>query len=437
MLGDDARARAVEAGDPHAGAAIAIEAHARERAGRHVADVETAVSEERHGARVGVREGDGLCDGAGLDVDDDDGGVAGEDDGDQPVCDLDEAEGLGPDGDRPCAGEVFEVDDVEATAVARGDRGAAVRQLNDVRGRIRERDRPRDLPGRPVEHDQLVAVLIGEEDAAAVARDGEGARDRAAAGLDRAWRLLAGERFGNEDKEGDGADAVVHGWQCPFAADVTSCPQRRGSVRCFRVAFDPQLEGRVRQQLSAGDLKGAAEALLRGYGPELYGFLRAGFREAQDVDDAFAMTCENVWRGLAGFRGEASLRTWSYSLARHAASRLRRGEGRRRKRVTDGGTTAAEQIAWQVRTSTNAFRRTDVKDRLRELREQLSDDERELLLLRIDRQLDWREIARVCSDEELDDAALDKQAAVQRKRFERTKDRLRVLAAKAGLISTP
>ena len=49
--------------------------------------------------------------------------------------------------------------------------------------------------------------------------------------------------------------------------------------------------------------------------------------------------------------------------------------------------------------------------------------------LRIDRELEWRAIAQIMSDESLDDDALTREAASLRKRFERLKEKLKWLAA--------
>jgi hypothetical protein len=61
------------------------------------------------------------------------------------------------------------------------------------------------------------------------------------------------------------------------------------------------------------------------------------------------------------------------------------------------------------------------------------------LILRVDRGLAWNEIAQSMDDGDapLTDTELHRQAAALRKRFERIKDRLRVLAREAGLLSDP
>lgn len=186
--------------------------------------------------------------------------------------------------------------------------------------------------------------------------------------------------------------------------------------------IDLALEEKVLASLRANDTPRAAEALLRGYGPELYGFLLLRLPE-QDADDAFAMASEDVWRGLPQFRGECSLRTWAYRLARHAAARLLRGDGRRKRRMVEGGTDAADKIAWEVRTGTKAHEKTAAKEELRRMMAQLSDEEQELVVLRVKRELDFNDIARICGSAE-DADTVRQQAAAYRKRWERVKAKL-------------
>ena len=72
------------------------------------------------------------------------------------------------------------------------------------------------------------------------------------------------------------------------------------------------------------------------------------------------------------------------------------------------------------------------------LREKLTPEEQTLLILRVDRQMSWRDIATVMHDEEAgepDEAELKRNAAALRKRFERVKNNLRELAREQGLVS--
>ncbi|HEY0985574.1 MAG TPA: sigma-70 family RNA polymerase sigma factor [Kofleriaceae bacterium] len=172
----------------------------------------------------------------------------------------------------------------------------------------------------------------------------------------------------------------------------------------------------------------ATTAALQRYGVELLGFLRALAGDDDLAGDAFSELGEDVWTGLPRFRWESSLRSWLYALARNALAQLRRDPRRRRERNLP--LSIAPEVAAVARTVTLEIQRTEVKDEFRVLREQLDPEEHELLLLRLDRGLSWKDIARILGGA----GDLDTRAAALRKRFERARDRLKKLAIEHGLI---
>jgi hypothetical protein len=93
-----------------------------------------------------------------------------------------------------------------------------------------------------------------------------------------------------------------------------------------------------------------------------------------------------------------------------------------------------ERLTATVRTATQPYLRTEVKQAFARLREALAPEEQELLTLRVDRNLDWSEIAQVLADEPLDPASQRRASATCRKRFERLTDKLRELAQREGLL---
>jgi RNA polymerase sigma-70 factor (ECF subfamily) len=181
---------------------------------------------------------------------------------------------------------------------------------------------------------------------------------------------------------------------------------------------------RVFALLAAGDGAGAATAAIESHGPGVFRLLST-LLDGDDVHDAYALWAEDVWRGLPGFRRECSLRAWAYRLARNAACRLRRDPYRvRGQRLAS---TAASRLAASVAASTVAT--GSRREGLRRLRASLDPDDQTLLSLRIDRELEWEEIAAVMASEGEAVAA-----PALRKRFERLKDRLKELARDEGLL---
>jgi RNA polymerase sigma-70 factor, ECF subfamily len=197
------------------------------------------------------------------------------------------------------------------------------------------------------------------------------------------------------------------------------------------------LEQRIRALCETGDKKRAATLLLEGYGREVFGFLVARLRDREAASDVFSQFTEDLWRGLEGFRWQCSARVWSYTLARHAASRYIDDVRRRRGRnVPLSRAGPLSEIAERIRTGTRAGAQTEARSRIAQLRESLPVDDQTLLILRVNRKLGWREIAQIMlrDGESPDDEALAKEAARLRKRYQLAKDKLRQMAVEQGLV---
>lgn len=190
------------------------------------------------------------------------------------------------------------------------------------------------------------------------------------------------------------------------------------------------LEGELRRLVDGGDLAGAMTAALRGYGHELMGFLVGLAGNPAEADEVFGATCEKLWRALPTFRWDSSFRVWAYVVARHQFFNARRGPAVKKRVALDDAPAVAAAVA-EIRSTTDAYRRTDVKDAFARLRDSLEPDERALLGLRVDRDLEWVDIARVLGAA---DADVKREAATLRKRFERLKVRLRELAREQGIM---
>lgn len=196
-------------------------------------------------------------------------------------------------------------------------------------------------------------------------------------------------------------------------------------------ARDP-VEATIRELSDAGDLDGAASLAISHYGPELHGFLCALARDPDLAGDAFGAASESLWRGLSKFRWEASLRTWAYQLARNSLHALRRDPRRRLERNLP--LSVAASIAAVPRSSTAPYQRSEVMVGLRELIESLEPDDHEILILRLDRKMSWKDIARSTAGEDEPASTVDQRAAALRKRYERIKTLLKKLALEKGLL---
>lgn len=182
--------------------------------------------------------------------------------------------------------------------------------------------------------------------------------------------------------------------------------------------------------LEQRDLTRAAALALETYGAEIYGFLVNELRG--DAADVFSAVSERFWRGLPAFEGRCSVRTWLYVLARNAAAEWRKSPRNRRDLHT--GISELDAIVTRLRTQTAPWRRSEVKDQIRALRDSLPDEDRMLLVLRVDRGLEWDDVARVMLDVEAREAAVARESARLRKRFQLIKDQLRDRARAAGIL---
>jgi RNA polymerase sigma-70 factor, ECF subfamily len=191
-------------------------------------------------------------------------------------------------------------------------------------------------------------------------------------------------------------------------------------------------EAVIRAAHAAGNLDEAVTLGFARYQVEVYSFLCARLRSEADAHEVFAQVGEDVWRGIAGFHWRCSFRTWLYTLARNAALRFERtpaNQARRRARVSELDEPAAAD-----RSRTRPYLRTDVKDRFAALRATLDPEDQTLLILRIDRDLGWDDIARIVHDGDADDATVRRWAANLRQRFRQLKARIQERAKAEGLL---
>jgi len=198
-----------------------------------------------------------------------------------------------------------------------------------------------------------------------------------------------------------------------------------------------EIEASIRRLCASGDWSAAATEALRGYGPEVLGFLHAALGNQADARDAFSLFSESLWRGLPTMRWQSSFRTWAYALARAALGRVHRDPARRGRIVRLSPTLEDALPAGPARTVTHPHQRSEVKAHVRRLRLALDPDDQAILTLRVDRGMSWRDIAIVMAGEEAPETDIARQSASLRKRFERLKVRLMGLMQVDGLRAEP
>jgi len=208
----------------------------------------------------------------------------------------------------------------------------------------------------------------------------------------------------------------------PDGSGGAARPARR-SLAAYQIPVDR--DGVALSLLAAGDRRGAAAELVRVHGPRVREYLGALLRDEDVADDAYSIFCEWTLDAIGRYRGEASLRTWAFGVAFNAARRVRSDAYRRRKRT----------LRWRDvselpdRRATSSAARERAARRLDELRRHLSDEDQNLLALRVEQRLEWGEIVGVLAS-----GGQAVSSAALRKRFERLKDRIGKLARELGVF---
>lgn len=200
-----------------------------------------------------------------------------------------------------------------------------------------------------------------------------------------------------------------------------------------------ELEREIRAHCERGELQDAAAAAVRGYGPEIYGFLVAFHRQKDDASEVFAAFTERLWRGLPGFEWQCSFRTWAYAIARNTSLTYRRQARRRAEMygpLPEGSQLSA--LEQPARSETASYLKTHRQTRMAALRESLPREDQELLVLRVDKKLPWRDLARVLLHPEdgscPSDQLLEREAARLRKRYQLVKEQLYEMGRREGLL---
>lgn len=200
-----------------------------------------------------------------------------------------------------------------------------------------------------------------------------------------------------------------------------------------------ELDEEVRTLLANGDVSAATTAVIRSLGPEVLGFFD-GVVGASDGYEVFSPWSERLWRSLETFRHGCSIRTWCYLLAKQEITRFKRGV--RKHEAGRQPISQFEEVLKQVLSQTRSTLATAKGEKITRLRQELSDEDRMILILRYDRELSWQDIARAFVDEGADgsdadqeqarraaetmsDEDLKREAARLRKRFQLVKERLK------------
>lgn len=178
------------------------------------------------------------------------------------------------------------------------------------------------------------------------------------------------------------------------------------------------IERRVRAALVRGEGKQAVEIAMAFFGPELYGFVTAALTGERGVLDVYAGLVAALPDALREFQWRCELRVFLYHQARLA---LRRHHESKR-----GGRLAMMPPLHARLALLPPFRRQR-RLAVATLRSALAPDDREVIVLRVDRRLRWIELAVTALGETADEQALRAEARRIRERFRTLRQRMKQL----------
>ena len=161
-------------------------------------------------------------------------------------------------------------------------------------------------------------------------------------------------------------------------------------------------------------------ALVEQYRDNVYRLAYRMCGNAYDADEAAQEAFVAAWRALPNFRGDAKFSTWLYRLTTNTAIDVMRRE-KRHQTVGDGEMV---DVADDADSPQETVERTEQQEAVQKALSTLSEEYREVLLLRYMEELDYAEIAEV----------LQLPSGTVKSRINRAKAALKTALLKSGNI---
>lgn len=161
-------------------------------------------------------------------------------------------------------------------------------------------------------------------------------------------------------------------------------------------------------------------ALVEQYRDNVYRLAYRMCGNEYDADEAAQEAFVAAWRALPNFRGDAKFSTWLYRLTTNAAIDVMRRE-KRHQTVGDG---EMMEVADDADSPQETVERTEQQEAVQRALATLSEEYREVLLLRYMEELDYAEIAEV----------LKLPSGTVKSRINRAKAALKTALLKSGNI---
>ena len=163
---------------------------------------------------------------------------------------------------------------------------------------------------------------------------------------------------------------------------VTAVRKRADLAPAFRLGRSE--ERQLVREATAGDPR-ALRRLLDVLSGPIYRFGRGFCRDRHDAEDVMQEVLVSLTRSLPKFRGESSLATWAYTVARNACARQRRKgahEPQRIESLEGGGDRSALQVPDRRQDPQRALERHDLRSAIERAIAELPGSQKEVLVLR-------------------------------------------------------
>ena len=167
----------------------------------------------------------------------------------------------------------------------------------------------------------------------------------------------------------------------------------------------------IERYLSQGDIP-AVRNLLRNYEESLYRYLWHMLKHQQDCEDALQDTFRKALEALPTYREESHFKSWLFRIGHNTGIEIIR----RRKRIEEMPETLEDQVFAQSLGPRESLIEREITEELHDAIANLPHSERSVVLLRLEEELSFKEIAQVV------DAPLGTVLA----RMHRAKERIRL-----------
>lgn len=191
---------------------------------------------------------------------------------------------------------------------------------------------------------------------------------------------------------------------------------------------DPDEE--IRACCQRQDAKTATLCALRHHGRELLAFLY-GVLGDDAAEDANQELWAAIFSSILSFQGQSRFRTWAYVIAWRICGAFLRDRDRRRLLEPLSAVPELLSDEAQLRVRCLTGMRATLESAVGRIRQRLAPEERMLLILRVDQELSWREIASILLP---DGSQIEQEEQRLRQRFVRIKNKIRQEACKIGLM---